>query len=137
MDEIDAKIIDILRKNGRIPLTKIAEKVGLTEGAIRYRMNELIKSGAIKRFTIELGGEIRAIVLIITETQIPTENISKAIEIFPEARDVYEVSGDYSIICLVVGETVDEVNRAIEKIRLVKGVAKTVTCLVLRQLRKS
>jgi len=132
MDKIDAKIIDILKRDGRTPLTRIARKVGLTEGAVRYRLNELIRSGTIKRFTIELGKEIKAIVLIITETQIPTENISEAIKKIPEVRDFYEVSGDYTIICFVIGETINEVNRVVERIRLVKGVIKTVTCLVLK-----
>ncbi len=132
MDKIDAKIIDILKRNSRTPLTKIAKKVGLTEGAVRYRIKELLKSGAIKRFTIELGEEIRAIILITTETQIPTENICEDIKEIPEVRDVYEVSGDYTVICFVVGETVNEVNRIVEKTRLVKGVTNTVTCLVLR-----
>jgi len=132
MDKTDAKIIDILKRDSRTPLTRIAKKVGLTEGAVRYRLNELIRSGTIKRFTIELGKEIKAIVLIITETQIPTENISEAIKKIPAVRDFYEVSGDYTIICFVIGETIDEVNRVVERIRLVKGVIKTVTCLVLK-----
>lgn len=132
MDKIDAKIIGVLRRNSRTPLTKIAKRVKLTEGAVRYRIRELVKSGIIKSFTIELSERIKAVILVITETQIPTEDISKAIKKIPEVRDVYEVSGDYSIICFIVGDTVDEVNKIVEKIRLVKGVIKTVTYLVLK-----
>lgn len=132
MDEVDKKIIDILRKNSRTPLTKIAKKVKLTEGAVRYRINELIKKRIIKRFTVELVEEIKAMLLINTETQMPTKDISDAIKTIPGVRDVYEVSGDYTIICSVVGDSVDIINKVVEKIRLVKGVTKTVTCLVLK-----
>ncbi|MCX6822188.1 MAG: winged helix-turn-helix transcriptional regulator, partial [Candidatus Aenigmarchaeota archaeon] len=69
MNNTDEKIIDILKKNSRTTITKIAEKVGLTEGAVRYRINELLKNGKIKRFTIDTENEIDAIILVSTKPE--------------------------------------------------------------------
>ena len=131
LDEKDRKILQILTENSRTPTTKIADAVGLTEGAVRYRIKKLVESGVIRRFTIELGGEIRAIVLINTSTQIPTSEISGEIKLISGVRSVYEVSGEYSIICFIGGVDVQEVNDVVERIRQVRGVLKTVTCFVL------
>ena len=133
MDELDRKIIEILRRNSRSALTKIAKNVGLTEGAVRYRIKELLKSGDIKRFTIDTKEKVNAIVLVNTESHIPTEKISEVIKKIPDVIDVYEVSGDYDIICIVERKSVIDVNETIEKIRKVKGVLETLTCLILRK----
>jgi DNA-binding Lrp family transcriptional regulator len=133
MDEIDGKIIDILKRNSRTTITKIAEKVGLTEGAVRYRISELVKNGEIKRFTIDTKEGIDAIVLISTRPEIKTENMSEAIREIPDVVNAYEVSGDYDIICMVKRRSVKDVNDTVEKIRAIKGVLETVTCMILRK----
>jgi DNA-binding Lrp family transcriptional regulator len=133
MDYIDKKIIEILRKNSRTAITKIAENVGLTEGAVRYRIKEMLKSGVIKRFTIDTREKVDAIVLIKTEANVPTEKISEIIKKIPDVIDVYEVSGDYDIICMIERGSVGDVNETIEKIRKVRGVLETLTCMILRK----
>ena len=133
MDDIDKKIIDILKRNSRTTTTKIAEKIGLTEGAVRYRVNELLKNGEIKRFTIDTKEEIDAIILISTKPEVKTEIVSEAIREIPDVVNVYEVSGDYDIICMVKRRSVKDVNDTVEKIRSVKGVLETVTCMILRK----
>ncbi|MDI6826117.1 MAG: AsnC family transcriptional regulator [Candidatus Aenigmarchaeota archaeon] len=133
MDEIDRKIIDILKRNSRTAITKIAEKVGLTEGAVRYRISELLKNGEIKRFTIDTKEEIDAIVLISTKPEIKTEVVSEAIREIPNVTSVYEVSGDYDIISMVKRRSMRDMNDTVEKIRAVKGVLETITCMILRK----
>ena len=66
MDEIDVKILKILKEDSRTKYVKIAKTVGLTEGAVRRRIRNLINRGIIKRFTIETTVEVEGIVLIKT-----------------------------------------------------------------------
>ena len=47
MDDIDKTIIKILTKDSRTPNTEIAQKVNLSEGSVRARIDKLISSGAI------------------------------------------------------------------------------------------
>ena len=57
MDDIDKTIIKILTKDSRTPNTEIAQKVNLSEGSVRARIDKLISSGAIKNFTITLSNQ--------------------------------------------------------------------------------
>jgi 2-isopropylmalate synthase len=47
---------------------------------------------------------------------------------------VSEITGEYDIVVKVVAENTEELNQAIEGIREVKGVASTLTSLVLKEL---
>jgi len=135
MDEIDKKIIEILKKNARTSYTKIAKEVGLTEGAVRRRVKMLVRNGIIKRFTIEIGEDkrlIKAICLIKVDPRIETSKVSEVIKRFPDVVWCYEISGNYDIVCMIAKETIADINDTVEKIRRVEGVIDTSTLFVLK-----
>ncbi|TAL47296.1 AsnC family transcriptional regulator [archaeon] len=131
MDEVDRKILAILKKDGKMPFVEIADSIGMTEGAVRIRIGKLVKDKVIKKFTIETTEEIKSIVFVNTSSSIPTTEVAKRIREL-HVEDVYEVSGDYDIICLVKAADIHETNRIVENIRKIKGVLQTNTCMVLK-----
>ncbi|WP_342766534.1 AsnC family protein [Candidatus Borrarchaeum sp.] len=48
LDDIDQKIIDLLKKDSRTSFVKIADEVGLSETAIRKRIKNLQESKTIR-----------------------------------------------------------------------------------------
>ena len=46
-DRIDAQIVRVLQKNGRLPNTEIAKVIGVSESTVRNRLNRLISEGKI------------------------------------------------------------------------------------------
>ena len=68
IDEIDRKILELLRESANMPNEKIGKKVGLSEPAARRRVANLVTRGVIKRFTIDVeeGGGVSALVFIAT-----------------------------------------------------------------------
>lgn len=134
MDATDGKILDILKRNSRTPYLKIAEQLGISEGTVRKRVKALVRNGTIRRFTIMTGPvkKIRAVVLISSTPGAPLPKVSKSMLSIEGVTDVYEVSGEYDVLSMVEGDAVEEINRTVDKIRAVEGVAKTVTSIVLR-----
>lgn len=55
IDNIDIKIIDQLKENGRIPLNRIANIIGISEATIRRRLKRMIDEKYIIKFTITLS----------------------------------------------------------------------------------
>jgi len=135
MDEVDEKIIQILKKNGRASYGDIGKEVGLSEGAVRVRVKKLLESGVIKRFTIETGllDKSEALSLISVDPSIPTSDVSAALRSIPGVESVYEVTGEYDIAVIISAGTIGEVNECVEKIRKVEGVLDTNTMIVLRK----
>jgi DNA-binding Lrp family transcriptional regulator len=134
MDDIDKKIIQILKQDGRATYGEIGKVVGLSEGAVRKRIKDLINSGVIKKFTLKLslseGAE--AIALVSINPSIPTSEISAKLLKIPNVDTVYEVTGEYDIAAIICAMSIAEVNECIEKIRKIEGVIKTNTMIVLR-----
>ncbi len=52
IDEIDQKILDILCEDSRISYAELGRRVNLTRVSVRERMNALVESGIIERFSI-------------------------------------------------------------------------------------
>lgn len=134
MDETDKKILNILEKDGRTAFVDVAKEVGITEGAVRKRVKELVETETIKKFTIVTGPEkkIKSLILLNTNPQIPIAEISDKVRKIVNVKEVYELSGDYDIIAFIEAENLKEINKTVDLIREVKGVTKTITTFVLR-----
>jgi Lrp/AsnC family leucine-responsive transcriptional regulator len=134
MDETDKEIIALLKNDARAGYGEIGTKVGLSEGAVRKRIKILTDQGVIKKFTVKinLAEGAQAITLLTANPAHPTQEVSKKIQAIPNVETTYEVSGEYDIVAVISGINMTEVNECIEKIRLVDGIVKTNTMIVLR-----
>jgi DNA-binding Lrp family transcriptional regulator len=57
MDEIDKKIIQMLKVDASTPLSKIADTIGIPRPTVYLRFNKMKEDGTIKGFNIVLGKE--------------------------------------------------------------------------------
>jgi len=131
LDEIDYKILESLKRNARISYTAIAREIGISEAAIRKRINKLMKEGIIQRFTIEMNLGFRAITFVSIEPRASCIEISKKILGVKGVERVYEISGEYDIAVVISTKSYEEANKVIDEIRSLSGVQKTYTVAVL------
>ncbi|MCW3990395.1 MAG: Lrp/AsnC family transcriptional regulator [Candidatus Bathyarchaeota archaeon] len=136
VDEIDEKIIKTLMENSRNTYVEIGSIVGLSEGAVRNRVQALVNSGAIRKFTVEVAPSIRvrSLTMISVDPSTPTYTLSKKMEALSGIESIYEVTGEYDIVCVVSQRDIEGLNQTIEEIRKLDGVVKTNTVIVLRTL---
>jgi len=134
IDEIDKKIIEILKLDSRIPFLKIAKQIGISEAAVRQRVKKLIETGILKRFTIEVKKEASAIMLISVDPSIPTFKVSVELKKINGVEKIYEVTGESDIVVFLSAGNIDELNSCIDKVREVEGVTKTNTLMILKSL---
>jgi len=134
MDEKDKEIIRLLRDNARAGYGELGTQIGLSEGAVRKRIRTLTNEGIIRKFTVKisLAEGAQAITLLTANTAYPTQEVSRKIQAIPNVETTYEVSGEYDIVAVIGGMNMTEVNECIEKIRMVEGIVKTNTMIVLR-----
>jgi DNA-binding Lrp family transcriptional regulator len=132
MDRTDAKIIKILRRDARTPFVEVAQKVGMTEGAIRARVKRMVKDGSIERFTlVSRSGGIRALVGVRTKPGGPTDRIARTIRKAPGVSAVFEVTGELDLFVLVDAEDTSALNKTIESIRRNPAVLETKSMTIL------
>ncbi len=127
MDEVDHKILQILRQNARTTNSDIAGRVKRSEGAVRLRIRRLLESGVIKKFTIQTVEErAEAIVLIRTQTKGSKEILRR---IRQQASRLFETAGEYDVAAYVVAENIQPINAVVDRLRGVNGVVSTITLL--------
>jgi Lrp/AsnC family leucine-responsive transcriptional regulator len=113
-DELDLKIIDMLKINSKIPLKVIGEKVHLTPQAVSNRIIRLQNLGLITQYTVSinnalLGKNIIAYITVFMKTTKHDQLIkfTKSNSIIEEA---HRISGDGCYLLKVVCCTMEEIN---------------------------
>lgn len=136
VDEIDERILRLLEENSRMTYVEIGRTVGLSEGAVRNRVQALVSGGVIKRFTVERSSThgVRALTMIAVNPGIPTYEVSKRVNQLAGVERIYEVTGEYDIVMVSSGSSIEGINKVIEDVRKIEGVEKTNTIIVLRTL---
>jgi len=135
-DKVDEKIIEYLNENSRESFVDIGKKLKLSESAVRRRVKNLLGSGAIKKFTLELGEEnaTSAIVLVSVDSAMDTSKVSLKLTKLEGVKTVYEITGQYDITAIISAATIAEINNSIDALRKITGVVDTNTVIILKKV---
>jgi DNA-binding Lrp family transcriptional regulator len=134
IDNLDKRIVDILKKDSRCPFVDIADKIGVSEGTIRSRVHRMIDEDVIRGFTIKTSSKnVKALVEIRIDVNTETEEIAKELTGYEGVTEVFEVTGDQDIIAIVDVESSQKLNDIIERIRHYDNILSTRTRLILRE----
>ena len=133
-DKIDERIIEFLKNDSRESFVDIGKKLKLSESAVRRRVKNLVDSGTISKFTIEVGEEnaTKAIVLVSVESTMDTSKVSTKLTKLDGVRTVYEITGQYDITVIMSAPNITEINSSIDALRKIQGVTDTNTVIILR-----
>lgn len=133
-DNLDKKIINILKKDSRCPFVEIADQLGVSEGTIRSRVRKMTEDGVIKGFTLKTSSKnVKALVEIRIDVNTDTEDIAKELAEYEGVSEVFEVTGDQDIIAIVDVESSNRLNEIIEKVRHYDSIISTRTRLILKE----
>jgi len=135
-DKVDERIIEYLKENARESFVDIGKKLKLSESAVRRRVKNLLGSGVIKKFTLELGEEnaTSAIVLVSVDSATDTSKVSIKLTKLEGVKTVYEITGQYDITVIISAATIAEINNSIDALRKITGVVDTNTVIILKKV---
>jgi len=135
-DKTDERIIGYLKEDSRESFVDIGKKLKLSESAVRRRVKNLVDSGTIKKFTLELGEEntTSAIVLVSVDSATDTSKVSLKLAKLEGVKTVYEITGQYDITTIMSASSIAEINNTIDALRKISGVVDTNTVIILRKI---
>ena len=132
MDDLDREILDILRRDARTPYTEIADQVGTSEGTIRNRVERMVDSGVIERFTVSTRtGNVKAMIEITVDVDVHTGGLTERFAEWEEVDFVWQVSGEEDIVLVVDATDTGALNDLISRARELEEVMGTKTRLIL------
>src|SRR3954471_8405468 len=138
LDDVSKAIIEQLQQDGRRSYAAIGKVVGLSEAAVRQRVQRLIESGVMQVVAVtdplQLGFARQAMVGI--RVSGPLEPVADALADLEEVDYVVVTAGSYDVLAEVVCESDEHLLDLVSgRIRAIEGVVSTETFMYLR-LRK-
>lgn len=140
-DAIDRQLIRHLQSDARQSNVALAQKVGLTEGAVRRRIANLLKTGEFRIVAVGnpelLGLRTHAVIGIRVEMS-RLENLTAQLAAMRELSYVYETAGQYDIMIVGFFASNDQLREFLaRKLAKVDGVISSDTFLVMRSVKRS
>ncbi|OYR82021.1 AsnC family transcriptional regulator, partial [Halorubrum sp. E3] len=130
MDDLDRRILSILRRDARTPYTEIADRVGTSEGTVRNRVDRMTDEGVIERFTVTTRtGNVKAMIEISVEMNVNTAAVGERMVEWEEVDFVWQVSGEEDVVLVVDAVDTRAVNELITQAREMDEVKSTKTRL--------
>ncbi len=106
MDERDRKIVSILQKDGRVTLSEIARKIGLSAMGTKKRLKKLEEKGV--KVSALLDAEKLKIILAIVAMEVESsEALEKLLEKFkdcPRIIKFFVTTGSYNLFAIIFAE---------------------------------
>ena len=135
LDDISKSIIEVLQVDGRASYATIAKQVGLSEAAIRQRVQRLLDAGIMQIVAvtdpIQVGFRRQAMIGIRVNGDMTA--VGDALTEMPEVDYVVTTAGSFDLLAEVVCEDDEQLLELLStRIRVLPGVRSTETVVYLR-----
>ena len=108
LDKIDLKILKLLQQNARIPMTELAEKVGLSTTPVTERVKRLERDSIISGYHARLNPHaVGQSLLVFVEIKLRAksgnifEDFRREVTRIPQILECHLVSGEYDYLIKV------------------------------------
>ena len=140
LDEANKRIIELLQRDGRLSYASLAKSVGLSEAAVRQRVQRLLDQGVMQIVAVTdpltLGFARQVMVGITVEGD--TRPVAKALSEIPAVDYVVLCAGRYDILAELVCTDDDHLLALLnEQIRCIPGVTGTETFMYLKLVKQT
>ena len=135
LDDLDYRLIALLRTEARLPVAKLAARLGVSRATVTARMARLEHSGAIAAYTVVLQAQTRIdTVRAVTMVEVDGKNAEAVIRRlagFPEISGLYTTNGRWDVVAEIETATLAEFDDLLRKLRQIDGISTTETSILL------
>lgn len=130
-----------MQSNARMPVSKIANAVGLSVPAASERLKRLNSSGVIRCYTAilsseHLGRELTAIMFVSMEAPHFNDGFIDTVTAEPEVLECHYLAGDFDYSLKIVTHSTTTLESLLNRLKSVAGVQKTKTSVVLSTVKE-
>lgn len=129
LDDTDVRILHLLQRNARSPVSHIARQVGLTDNAVRYRIRRLQQAGVIREFLLVLDPRLMGrphLHLLLLRLRDPA-GLDELLRDIPEACGAYQCEGEFNacvFLCAPDGRALHELTQRLDQHPAVEKVGR-------------
>lgn len=140
LDDKAKRIIELLQGDGRMSYSAIAKDVGLSEAAVRHRVQKLIEGGVVQIVAVtdamQMGFARQAMVGIKVTGDV--QEVAARLDEMDELDYIVITTGRFDILAELVAASDDELLDIISRrISTIEGVLSTETFVYMRLVKQT
>ncbi|MFM6931681.1 MAG: Lrp/AsnC family transcriptional regulator [Novosphingobium sp.] len=144
LDQFDRRIIDILSRDGRMPVTELAERVGLSKTPCQTRLKRLLDDGVIKGFRAVVNmARLGLDHVAFTEVKLSDTreqalaDFNRGVMAIPEIEEAHMIAGNFDYLLKVRTADIRRFRIVLgEKISTLPHVSNTSTFVVMEPVKE-
>ncbi|WP_084075115.1 Lrp/AsnC family transcriptional regulator [Demequina sp. NBRC 110052] len=139
LDDLDRRILEELKVDGRVSYHELGERIGLSPTAVKRRMDRMHETGAIRGYTVLIdpaldGRETEAFVEVFCRGTVGPDELRRILSGIPDVIEAQTVTGEADALVRLRATSMPALEDALEKVRLAPQVDSTRSAIVLSQL---
>jgi len=139
LDDTDHALIALLRKDARASVATLAAKLKVSRGTVANRLRKLEDAHVIVGYTVRLKPEaepnqIRAWMGVVVDGN-QTRAVIASLMGEPAVAALHDTNGRWDLLAELQVPSMAELSVALERVRLIKGIASTETSILLASYR--
>ncbi|MFX0068104.1 MAG: Lrp/AsnC family transcriptional regulator [Promethearchaeota archaeon] len=138
MDDRDKVIVDTLLENARISRSRIAQKLQISEAAVRKRIAKLEGEGAIFGYRAVVDHKKIGYLASLTGIDVAPEYLWKAIDRLKKKRQIRSIflsSGDHTIMIEIWAKTAEELSKIHKDLENIDGIERICPAVITERIR--
>jgi DNA-binding Lrp family transcriptional regulator len=141
MDDLDHRLVTLLRQNGRRSISDLAVDLHVSRATVRTRMERLERSGDIIGYTVILRADafdqrVRGVMMVEVEGHA-ADRVIRALGGFPEISAIHTTNGRWDLVVELAAETLTDFDTMLRRVRLIPGITNSETSLLLATPRST
>jgi DNA-binding Lrp family transcriptional regulator len=150
LDEKDIAILALIQENSKLTARQIAQRINAPITTVFAKTKRMEELGIIREYRAVLAPEtldsgtaafiLASVSYRAKADDVPVSQRAVAEEIakFPEVQEVHIITGDWDLLVKLRAENVDTVGKfVVDKLRLIRGLEKTLTCMVFETVKET
>jgi Lrp/AsnC family leucine-responsive transcriptional regulator len=150
LDEKDVAILALIQENSKLTAKQVAKKIDAPITTVFAKIKRMEDVGVIREYRAVLAPEkldsataafiLASVSYRAKADDVPVSQRAVAEEIskFPEVQEVHIITGDWDLLIKLRAESVEAIGKfVVDKLRLIKGLEKTLTCMVFETVKET
>jgi Lrp/AsnC family leucine-responsive transcriptional regulator len=150
LDEKDMAILALIQENSKLTARQIAQRINAPITTVFAKTKRMEELGIIREYRAVLAPEkldsgtaafiLASVSYRAKADDVPVSQRAVAEEIakFPEVQEVHIITGDWDLLIKLRAESVESIGKfVVDKLRLIKGLEKTLTCMVFETVKET
>ena len=141
MDDLDHRLLILLRHNGRRSISDLALELGVSRATVRARIERMERHGDIVGYTVILRADaisqpVRGVTLIEVEGRA-ADRVVETLGGVPEVTAVHTTNGKWDLVVELGAASLTDLDAVLRRIRMIAGVTASETNLLLATPRSA